>query len=251
MKVLILTDERCGGTSFQIIVSSFLSKTYNAIDDPLSHFLTIKSGQQSWIKDLVSVDIKGFFDKYNTTEEINLLELISFIFEGNIDVIKISINSITENQFNQLLEDLKHTNSIKTISLFRKDEYQKILSKCRALTLKKEIGHQAFDEIKDLHEIEISEELFRKEYERHLEFLKRFNQIVLPVENKFYYENFYTDINEIKRLKKILGSPEIQNTHDFCKYLLKDYKKENVIVKNITQILENYTQLKLNNSTKN
>lgn len=251
MKVLILTDERCGGVSFQIIVSSFLSENYNAIDDPLSHFWNIKRGQQSWIKDLVTVDIQSFFDKYEKASEINLFELINFIFSGNIDVIKISINNITENQFNQLIKDLKFTNDIKTISLFRQDEYQKILSKCRAEVLKEEIGHQAFDEIKTLHEIEIPEELFNKEYNRHLEFLKRYNQIDIPEEHKFYYENFYGSINEAKRLQKLLGNQEVKNTYNFCKYLLKDYKKENVIVKNISQISEYYNQLKLNNSNKN
>ena len=236
-KVLILTDQRCGGTSFQAIISSFLSKKVTAIDDPLTHFYKIKNEEQSWIKDLVSVDIKNYYNKYSHPEKVDLFDLINFLYSGNINTIKISINSITKKQFDIFSRKIKRNKSFFIITLSRRNQFAKILSLCKAYCLKEKIGDKAYDIIDKDYIIKIPEEMFIREIKKHEEFLFRLKSIKVRSKNVFYYEDFFSKLSELKRLKELLGVEIVQNPEYLCYNLLKNYNGDRVIV-------ENYNKLK-------
>ena len=141
MKILIITDERTGGTSFSRICGAIVGGLY--IDDINTHFNSFKNRDTNiWAYNYDiehGIGITSYFDKYTTFAEVDIYDMINFLFNNGINVFKLSINDNhwTDDQTNNLITSLnKNNNNFLTIKLIRKNNFDKILSKCIAITLK-------------------------------------------------------------------------------------------------------------------
>lgn len=124
-KTLILTDERCGGTSITYLINSMYSNYYSGLDDIQSRFLKIKNNENHWIKDIFNESRKNkmlddydnnlnylsdFFSKFSSRDELvdNYFELIEFLFSNGINTYKLSITNIEEDKLIKLLQKVKN-----------------------------------------------------------------------------------------------------------------------------------------------
>lgn len=240
MKILIITDERTGGTSFSRICGAITGGL--CVDDINTHFDNIKNKDiNSWAYNFcVKHDIKlsEYFNNYKTFNDVHIYNMIVFLFESGIDVFKLAINDSiwTEKQTQNLLYSLNlNVAKITLIKLIRQNNFKKILSKCVAVTLYETIGDQAYNVKTDKYKICINEDTFKYICSTKLRTHKIISGIVVPSQNIFIYETFYSDIKNVERLKKILNC-EIMNNEIFLENYYKDYKSENITVQNINNL---------------
>jgi len=52
--------------------------------------------------------------------------------------------------------------------------------------------------------------------------------------------SFYSSLNDLKRLKSLLGGKEPQDPYRLCKFLLRDYNSSNVTIENIDDLKAAY-----------
>jgi hypothetical protein len=224
MKVLIITDERTGGTSFYNICGIMIDGLH--IDDINTHFNKFKNKDiKSWVYkyDIKhNIGITSYFDKYDTFADVDIYNMITFLFNNGIDVFKLSINDSfwTNKQTENLVNSLNtNNNDFLIIKLIRQNNFNKILSKCIAFTLFDKIGDQAYDVKMQKYNISINEKVFIYICKTKLNTHKIINSICIPNNNIFVYESFYKDINEVTRLKKLLNVSTIVDKHLFNNHL--------------------------------
>jgi glycosyltransferase involved in cell wall biosynthesis len=241
MKILIITDERTGGVSFSRICGAIVGGL--CVDDINTHFDKIKNKDvTSWAYNFCVVNnikLHEYFDDYKSFDDVNIYNMIIFLFENGVDVFKLSINDNfwTTKQTQDLIGALNtNDDKLTLIKLIRQNNFNKILSKCTAITLHKIIGDQAYDVKTDKYEIYIDENDFKHICGVKLNTHKIINSVLVPQENVFVYETFYNDIKNVERLKKILKCNTIKNNDLFLENYYKDYKSENVTVKNIDNL---------------
>jgi hypothetical protein len=241
MKILILTDERTGGTSFSRICGAITGGLY--IDDINTHFDKIKNKDtSSWAYNYCvqhNIKLDEYFNNYTTFNEVNIYNMIVFLFENGIDIFKLSINDSiwSPKQLHMLLYLLKlNTAEITLIKLIRQNNFNKILSKCIAVTLHKIIGDDAYDVKKDTYDIVIDENEFKYICSIKLHTHKIISDIIVPDGNIFIYETFYGNIKNVEQLKKVLNCDTINNNDFFLENYYKDYKSENVKVQNVKNL---------------
>lgn len=241
MKILIITDERTGGTSFSRICGAITGGL--CVDDINTHFDKIKNKDTgSWAYTFCverNIKLSEYFNDYKSFDEVNIYNMIVFLFENGIDIFKLSINDSfwTAKQTQNLLYSLNlNTAKITLIKLIRQNNFKKILSKCIAMTLYKSLGDQAYDVKTDKCEICIDEDEFRYICATKLRTHKIISQIMVPTENIFTYEKFYGNIKNVEQLKKVLNCDTILNNEVFSENYYKDYKSENVTVQNVKKL---------------
>lgn len=243
MKILIITDERTGGTSFSRICGAMLGGLY--VDDINTHFDNFKNNDTtSWAYNYDiehNIGIASYFYKYDTFEHVDIYDMINFLFDNGIDIFKLSINDNywTEQQTSHLVNSLNNNNNnFVIIKLIRRNNFDKILSKCIAVSLYDKIGNQAYDVKLDKYSININENEFKKMCEIKMKTHQVISSIYAPHNNIFVYETFYKDNNEVEKLKKILNIDKIADEYLFTDSYHKDYKSENVTVRNIFKLRE-------------
>lgn len=250
MKILIITDERTGGTSFCRICCAIIGGL--CIDDINTHFDPIKNKDtNSWAYNFCmdnNIPLSEYFNNHKSFDEVNIFDMIIFLFNNGIDVFKLSINDAfwtekqTQNLVNALNNKVYNTNLI-LLKLIRQNNFNKILSKCVAITLYEIIGDQSYDIKLDKYDIEISERAFKYTCISKLKTHDIINKIIVPGENVFVYETFYKNDIEVERLKNILKCNTIKDVATFNENYYKDYKSENVTIKNIDALRQMFNDL--------
>ena len=242
MKVLIITDERTGGTSFNRICGAMIGGLY--VDDINTHFENFKHrNSDSWaynfdIKN--KIGLTAYFDKYETFANVDIYDMIIFLFSNGINVFKLTINneSWTEKQISDLINKLNsnNNNNFLIIKLIRQNNFNKILSKCVAIKLYEKIGSQAYDIKTEKHVISINLADFKYVCGIKMHTHQIINKIIVSLDNVFVYESFYENIEEVNRLQKLLNVDTINDPDLFAENYYKNYQSENVTVANIAEL---------------
>jgi hypothetical protein len=237
-KVLIITDERTGGTSFHRICGSIVGGLY--LDDINTHFDEFKNSRECWACDYDKenkIGIGNYFSKYDKFKDVDIYLMIFFLFENGINVFKLSINDNfwTKEQTNSLIKSLnENVHNFIIIKLLRQNNFSKILSKCIAIELYSKIGNQAYDIKNDKHQITIDEKMFKEVCSIKMNTHNIIQQIVVPKNNIFTYETFYSSQIEVIKLRCLLEQGDIIDKNLFLENYYKDYKSENVTVSNLS-----------------
>lgn len=263
-KTIILTDERCGGTSLTYLINSMYSNYYSGLDDIHTHFLTLKNNENHWIKDVFNISRKNqmfdnydnnlnylseFFSKFSNKNELidNYFELIDFLFSNGINTYKLSITNLKEDKLIKLLQKLKNLDS-NIIILKRKNIYGKIYSKVYASSYNLLTGEmQGYDIINTIKKINVNEIVINcaiNQEKKFQELLKIVNDYFKNNNNVYnlLYEDIYNDIQYFKTFLnnfKNINNLNILNHKLFVESYFKDYKTStNKVILN-EQLLKN------------
>ncbi len=241
MKILIITDERTGGTSFMRICGAIIGGLY--VDDINTHFAKLKEkDMSSWAYryDLEhNIGISSYFSKYDKFSDVDIYDMILFLFNNGIDVFKLSINDSywTTKQTDNLVNSLNSANdNFIKLKLIRHNNFDKILSKCVAIHLFEIIGDEAYDVKENKHTISIDPNKFKYTCKIKMNTQKIIDNIIVSDDNTFVYESFYKNIDDVDKLKKSLGTNKIIDNESFILNYNKDYKSNNVIVSNLSDL---------------
>ena len=264
-KTIILTDERCGGTSLLHIVNSLYTEEYSGLDDIHSSYYILKNNHDHWIKSVFNNSrrnmmkekydnndniLSEFMNKFENIEELekNYFELINFLFCNGINTYKLSITSINnELYFDMFINNLKNNiDNINIILLNRKNIYKKIYSKLYAISyLNKFKCDKGFDTMDNVCEIIADDEIIKNVinsqivFEKRMQNIKDLNLTTIDVvyEDLFYNINYFRDFLVFFFLSSNFSNEttlesHIKNFKLFVISYFKNYKSENKIILN-------------------
>jgi hypothetical protein len=223
-KFFIVTDERCGCTSF---TSLFVCCSLKVIHDPQTRTSTRK-------------EFKDF--KYVKTNRTNLL--LDYCYKNlNINVVKCCYISYSIEEYKELINYCISQN-IEIIVFHRKKVNNRALSKCVA------------DELLNYGKYKGTEKPFKiniNTYKNHIiNYYNKCKSILEYIEDKkknYYYiifEDFYSNINNIYKFFNYIQLDIINNSL-FVKIVKKDYNtfKKNEKIKNKEEIKQFDSSFKL------
>ena len=176
------------------------------IDDVHSHINNFKQNNHNdWMVkyDVThNIGVASYFNNNNIRNiaDIDIYHMIKYILRNSspINVYKLSLNNtFSDSQINHFIECINNDDHLVKILLIRNNQYDKIISKCTAVTLFN-MGHQteSFDVKKNKHNIEINTNLFQKEIIDDLSFRTYIEKINIPKTNIFYFEEFFRRANK-------------------------------------------------------